>query len=85
MGLPDDARGSAVLDTTARTSWPRSDARGTAMATLIVGSGLTAAVVLALRSTVAVRRSGEADWRTLAILAALLTVVVLSAVIAARA
>ncbi len=58
---------------------------GTAVATLILGSSLAAAVVLALRRTAAVRRSGVADWRTLTTLAALLTVVVVSGVIAARA
>ena len=62
----------------------RSDALGTAIATLILGSSLAGAVVLALRSTAAVRSSGEAHWRALAMLAALLSVVLLSGVVAAR-
>ena len=62
----------------------RSAALGTAIATLILGSSLAGAVVLALRSTAAVRSSGEAHWRALAMLAALLSVVLLSGVVAAR-
>ncbi len=55
------------------------------LATLILGSSLVAAVVLALRSAADVKRSGEADWRALARLAGLLTAVLLWAVVAARA
>ena len=66
-------------------STARSDALGTAIATLILGSSLAGAVVLALRSTAVVKRSGEADWRALAMLAGLLTVFLLSGVVAARA
>ena len=52
---------------------------------LILGSSLAASVVLALQRTAAVRRSGEPDWRALAMLAGLLTVVLLWGVVAARA
>ncbi len=54
------------------------------MATLIVGSGLIVAVVLALRSTARVRRSGEADWRGFARIAGLLTAVLLWGIAAVR-
>ena len=57
----------------------------TLLATLILGSSLAAATVLALRSAANVRRSGEADWRGLARLAGLLTAVVLWGVVVARA
>ena len=54
------------------------------LATLILGSSLVAAVVLALRSAADVKRSGEADWRALARLAGLLTAVVLWGIVVAR-
>ena len=55
------------------------------LASLVLGSSLAAAVVLALRSAANVRRSGEADWRALARLAGLLTAVLLWGVVVARA
>ena len=55
------------------------------MSDFILGLSLPVAVVFAVRNTVALKRSNRADWKSLAILAGVLTVVYLSGVVFARA
>ena len=85
LGLLDDAIGSAVMNTTAGISERQAMNWEPLLLRFILGLSLPAAVVLAVRNTVAVRRSNRADWRALVMLGGVLTVVLLSGVVFARA
>ena len=83
--LLDDATGPAVMHTRAGISERRAISWEPLLLRFILGLSLPAAVVLAVRNTLAIRRSNRADWRALAMLAGVLTVVLLSGVVFAQA
>ena len=85
LGLLDGVAGSAVMHTTGGISEREAMSWEPLLLRFILGLSLPAAVVLAVRNTLAVRRSSRADWRALAMLAGVLTVVLLSGVVFVRA